>query len=94
MKNIKLGKNVKVVAQKNFNGEKKMIDYYLVTESHEKIYAFTRKYANGTYELCKAGIRVNDLLTFRSRDNGVMRLVKYAKVIMPYLAEEYNLKIA
>ncbi len=94
MKNIKMEKNVKVVAQKNFKGEKKMIDYYLVTESHEKIYAFTRKYANSTYELCKAGIRVNDLLTFRSRDTGVMCLVKYTRIIIPYLAEEYNLKIA
>lgn len=87
-------KNIKVVGIKNFKGADKLIDFYLVTENQDKIYAFSKIYTHRTYELCRSGIRVNDLLTTRSRDTGVMRLVKYTKVIMPYLAEEYCLAVA
>lgn len=94
MRSIMMEKNIKVVGIKNFKGADKLIDFYLVTENQDKIYAFSKIYTHRTYELCRSGIRVNDLLTTRSRDTGVMRLVKYTKVIMPYLAEEYCLAVA
>lgn len=94
MRSIMMEKNIKVVGIKNFKGTDKLIDFYLVTENQDKIYAFSKIYTHRTYELCRSGIRVNDLLTTRSRDTGVMRLVKYTKVIMPYLAEEYCLAVA
>lgn len=94
MRSIMMEKNIKVVGIKNFKGADKLIDFYLVTENQDKIYAFSKIYTHKTYELCRSGIRVNDLLTTRSRDTGVMRLVKYTKVIMPYLAEEYCLAVA
>ena len=94
MKSVKMERNVKVVGEKNLKGEEKLIDYYIVTEAQERIYAFSKVYTHHTYNLCKSGIRVNDLMTTRSRDTSVMRLVKYTKVIIPYLAEEYNLAVA
>ena len=85
---------VKVVARKNFKGEKRLVDYYLITADNEMLYAFTRAYTFNTYELCKSGIRANDLAAKRSKDVGVMRLVDYYKMMVPYLADEYELKLA
>lgn len=59
----------------------------------ERIYAFTRPYTDGTYEICKSGIRVNDLSTMRTRDKAVMKLVKYLNVMLPYLREYYDLPV-
>ncbi len=83
-----------VVGKKNFKVEKKMIDYYLVTSSNEVIYAFSRNYTTGTYDLCKAGIRANDLAGKKSKDTSIMNLVNYYKLMVPYLADEYELKLA
>ena len=82
--------NVLVVAIKNFKGKDKLLDYYLVLPNGERIYAFSRKYTDNTYHMCKGGIRVNDLLTTRKNDAGVMALVKRLKFMMPYFKEEYE----
>ena len=82
--------NVLVVGVKNFKGKDKNIDYYLQMPNGERIYAFSIIYTDHTYKLCKGGIRINDLLTKRTHDYGVMRLVKRMKFMLPYFKEEYN----
>ena len=83
-----------IIGRRNFKGEKKMIDYYLITSGNRMIYAFTRKYSSAAYELCKSGIRANDLAAKKSKDVSVMKLVDYYKLMVPYLADEYELKLA
>lgn len=58
------------------------------------IYAFSKTYTNNSYDLCKAGIRVNDLISRRTRDTGVMHVVKYTNLLLPYFVEEYALPLA
>lgn len=95
MKKIKDANSVRIIGVKNFEGEDKLIDYYVTSpERQEKIYAFSKIYTNHSYELCKSGIRVNDLVCVRSRDTGVMRLVNYARLIIPYLTEQYEIPTA
>ena len=91
MKRIKVAEQVKMIGVKNFKGEEKLIDYYIVVPGQEKMYAFSKIYTHGTYDMCKSGVRINQLLTKKTRDTGVMRLVKYLKVMMPYLTEYYDL---
>ena len=82
--------NVLVIAIKNFRGKEKLIDYYLVLPDGEKIYAFSRRYTDNTYKMCKGGVRLNDLLTKKSHDTAIMYLVKRMKFMLPYLKEEYQ----
>ena len=82
--------NVLVIAVKNFKGKDKLIDYYLILPDGEKIYAFSRRYSDNTYKMCKGGVRINDLLTKKSHDTAIMYLVKRMKFMLPYLKEEYN----
>ncbi len=86
--------NMKLIGRKNFRGEKKQIDYFILTSGNDKLYAFSYRYTTKAYELCKSGIRVNELASKRSRDMGIMNLVSYYKLMVPYLAEEYELKLA
>ena len=63
MKKFKLDNQVKLTGLKNFRGEDKIIDYYLVLpKEQERMYAFSKMYTQATYDLCKSGIRVNDLI--------------------------------
>lgn len=94
MKKIRLNNKVKIIGLKNFGGKEKMIDFYIINGSDERLYAFSKGYTNNTYNMCKSGIMVNDLISRRSRDTGVMRLVKYTKLVLPSLAEEYQLKVS
>lgn len=93
MKKIKVTEQVKVIGVKNFKGEGKWIDYYIVVPGQERMYVFSRRYTHSTYNMCKAGVRINQILTKKSRDTGVMRLVKYLRVMMPYLTEYYDLPV-
>ena len=94
MKKVRLDNSVKLMGMKNFSGVEKLIDYYLLTGNEKKIYAFSKVYTHNTYDMCKSGIRVNELMSKRSRDTGIMRLVNYTKLVIPYLAEEYALPLA
>ncbi len=85
---------MRIIGRRNFKGEKKLIDYYLITSGNKMIYAFTRNYTFATYELCKSGIRANDLAAKKSKDVNIMKLVDYYKLMVPYLADEYELKLA
>lgn len=95
MKNVKVSNNLRLLGVKNFEKEERMVDYYLVYPGQlEKQYAFSKRYTNGTYDLCKSGIRVNELLSIKKNDCAVMKLVERAKMIVPYMAEEYDLPLA
>lgn len=94
MKPLRIGNNINLIGIKNFKKRDKLIDYYLVLPDQTKLYAFSRTYTHSTYNMCKSGILVNELLGTRSRDTSIMRLVKYTNVMMPYLVEEYGLKTA
>ena len=81
--------NVWVVAVKNFKGKDKLTDYFLVLPDGERIYAFSRRYTDNTYKMCRGGIRLNHLLCKKTDDTGIMALVKRMKFMLPYLKEEY-----
>ena len=78
MKHIRLEGNVRLVGIKE-NGKGRNRN------------AFSRNYSRHTYDLCKAGIRVNDLVSRRTRDTAVMNLVDYTNLMLPYFVEIYGL---
>ncbi len=82
--------NVLVIGVKNFKGKDKLIDYYWEMPDGERIYAFSRRYTDNTYKMCKGGIRLNDLLCKKTHDTAIMYLVKRMKVMVPYLKAEYD----
>ena len=94
MKHVRLNGNVCLVGVKG-NGEdgNRKISYYIRTDKNEMLYAFSRNYSRHTYDLCKSGIRVNDLVSRRTRDTAVMNLVNYTNLMLPYLAEIYCLPV-
>ncbi len=77
MKKIILNNQVKLKAIKCLKKGEKRLDYYIEMPGKQKMYAFTRAYTNGTYDICKSGIRINELSTKRSHDKSVMKLVDY-----------------
>lgn len=92
MKETRVLDDIKLLGIKNFAGRDKLVDYYVVIPSRqERIYAFSKVYTDNSYNMCKGGKRINEILCVRSRDSGVMRLVKYTKHILPYLIEEYQI---
>lgn len=94
MRRVKLDNKIKIIGKKEFHERKKQIHYYLVTRENEMLYAFSKGYTHRTYDLCKSGIRVNELITKKTRDTGVMNLVNYTNLMLPYLAEIYELPLA
>ena len=94
MKRIRNYGNLKLTAVKNFKGEDKLIDYFIITEQNEKLYAFSKVYTHNTYNLCKGGIRIEALKSKKTKDSGISRLVKYMNYMMGYLVEYYNLNAA
>lgn len=71
--------------------DKRKIDYYIVLPGNSRIYAFTRAYTKNSYDLCKAGISIKNLLQKRTRDTGITNLIKYTAYMMPYFLDEYEL---
>ena len=94
MKRVNLNNRVKMQAIKNFKNEDKLIDYYVINADGTRIYAFSKRFTYNSYDLCKSGIIINDLLSIRSRDTGITQLVRSANRMMGYLADEYQLKMA
>ena len=82
--------HVLALAAKNFRGEKKLTDYYLVLPDGERIYEFSKTYTDNTYNMCKGGKRLNDLLCKKTSDSGIMSLVKRMKFMLPYFKEEFD----
>ena len=91
MRKIILDGSVMMIGVKNFKGKDKLIDYFIEIPGKERIYAFSKKFAQNAYDMCKSGIRVNDLSTKRTRDRGIMKLVERLNSMLPYLSEYYEL---
>ncbi len=94
MRKVFVKNQIKLLGIKNFKGKDKLIDYYIVQPDKDDIYVFSKAYTQNTYDLCKSGIRINDLTIKRTRDCGVMRLVNYLNLMMPYLCEYYDIPLA
>lgn len=94
MKKVILDNNMKIIGIKNFNGKDRKIDFYLITKENERLYAFSNTYTHHSYDLCKSGAIINEIACKRTRDTGVMRLVKQLNRMLPYLAEIYELPVA
>lgn len=94
MKKVKIKNNVKIKGVKNFRDEKKVIDYFLLVPGCDEVYAFSRNFTKNAYDMCKAGISLNDLRSKKSKDAGIMKLVNYTNFMMPFLAEYYELPLA
>lgn len=94
MKKVRLENNLKIIGIKNFCGKDRKLDYYIITRNNERLYAFTTVYNRRPYEMCRSGILINTMAGKRSRDFGVMRLVKQLNRMLPYLAELYGLDLA
>lgn len=82
--------NLYIIGRKNFRNEERMIDFYLIFSNGTETYLFTKRYSNNSYELCKGGIRINDLISTRRRDFGIMRLVECMKRMVPYIKQEFE----
>ena len=93
MKKVIVKEHLQLIGIKNFKGENKMIDYYIIYPGRERIYAFSKKYRQNTYDLCKSGIRINDLSTRKTRDRGIMNLVDYLNIMLPFLCDYYDLPV-
>lgn len=93
MKKIILEEQVRIFGVKNFEGKEKLIDFYIDQPGQERIYAFSKVYTQNTYNICTSGVRINELSCKRTRDRGVMRLVNYLNVMLPYLTEYYELPV-
>ncbi|MCQ2505888.1 MAG: hypothetical protein MJ113_01780 [Lachnospiraceae bacterium] len=91
MKKINVKEQVWLVGEMGYKDEKRIITYYIETPNHEMKYAFSQRYSHTTYDLCKTGIRVNELVHIRSNNPMVMKLVERTKKIVPYLADFYEL---
>ncbi len=85
-----LSDQVKLVA---VQGEPRHIDFYIVLPNQKREYAFTRRYSTGSYDRFKGGMRINELLSYKSRDKAIMKVVTQANRMMPYLAEYLGLPL-
>lgn len=47
---------------KKVSGKSILIDYYIEIPNEDSIYAFSKRYTNTTYDMCKSGVRVNKLI--------------------------------
>ncbi len=88
MKNVKVENNIFIVARKS--AKKGLMDYYMLFPDNSENYMFTRSYSQSCYEICKAGVPINNILHIRCRNIAIMQLSKYLKVMMPYFAEYFN----
>lgn len=91
MKKVKLHNNIFIVARKS--KQMKKLDYYIQMPDNKEFYLFTRNYSKVCYDICKAGIPVNKVMRERTRNEAVMRLVKYLNFTMPYFVEVFDLKM-
>lgn len=94
MRKIRVANDVQICCVKNFNPKGKFIDYFIDVPGEEKIYVFSKRYSESTYNLCKSGMRLNRLMCTKTRNQPVMQLVKYTRFLLPYLIEEYLIPVA
>ena len=90
MKKVYLSNDMVLLGVMRKIERQRRIEYYILTPM-QRVYAFSLPYTKGSYDMCKSGVSLNKLLHKRSRDAGVMRLVKRANYMVPYLMEYYGL---
>lgn len=90
MKKLKIDNRTKLIGIRKDDEE---VNYYIQAPTNEMIYAFTRDFSLKEGDICKSGIRIEDLFVKKRGHEGVMNLMKHAKYIIPYLCQEYNLLI-
>ncbi len=93
MKQRHLENSVMIVVRMNIKGKKKTIDFFLVDRQHNEYYAFSKPYSYSIYERCKKLSSVNSLVSYRCKNKGIMILVKYTRIMVPYLADYYDLPL-
>lgn len=93
MKKMQVSEKIKMVSIQDKKYDAKLIHYYLITEDGNKYYVFSKKYTKTAYDLCKAGIRMNALLEYKSKHTDIMNLVNYVRRLLPCLVDEYELKV-
>ena len=92
MKMPKLSYRVRLEGEEKFRNGERIIDYYLVSSNGaRRVYAFTRRYTNHSWDLVKCGASVNKILAIHSGDPGVKAVVNQTKRMVPYLVEEYGI---
>lgn len=90
MKKVRVENNIFIIARKSTRG--KLLDYYMQFPNGEEDYLCTKNYSTECFEMCKAGIPINQVLCSRRRNPAVMKLVNYLNFMMPYFIEYFELK--
>ena len=90
MKRVRVENNIFIIAKKST--KERLLDYYIQLSNGDKEYLFTKNYSTECFEMCKAGMPINQLLCSRRRNPAVMKLVNYLNFMMPYFVEYYELK--
>ena len=91
MKKVRVENNIFIIARKSRRG--KLLDYYMQFPNGEEDYLCTKNYSTKCFEMCKAGIPINQLLYSRRRNPAVMKLVNYLNFMMPYFVDYFALKL-
>lgn len=92
MRKLRVRNNIFVVARKSVKGRK--LDYYMQMPDGKENYMFTKNYSTECYQICRAGVPINQVLGIRRRNAAVMNMVKYLNFMMPYFVEYFELKTA
>ena len=75
-----------IVGRMNRTKEGRTIDYYVSIPKYNIFrYAFSNGYTDSAYDFCKGGVQMERLLTERTKNRAIMRLVDQAKRMIPYL---------
>lgn len=93
MKKIQVSEKIRMIGVQDQKYDAKQIHYYIVTEDGKRYYVFSKKYTKTVYDLCKAGIRINALLEYKSKHTDIMNLVTYVRRLLPCLVDEFELKV-
>lgn len=90
----KINETVKLFGVEKATLGQRTIDYYISVPGRQNEYAFSSRYSDSAYALCKSGIRYNALTTLRCRNTSVMKLKSQALRMEKYLAESLELPMS
>lgn len=91
MKKVRVSNQVKLIGTRRARDGREVVDYYFILPDQTRMYAFTGRYYEHAYELCRGGERVNRLISTRTTDHGVMNLVDRLNLILPYFVKYWDL---
>ena len=91
MKKVRVENSIFILARKSTRG--KLLDYYVQFPNGAEEYLCTKNYSTECFEMCKAGIPINQVLCSRRRNPAVMKLVNYLNFMMPYFVDYFALKL-